>query len=241
MFKKRNRLSLIFQKDEPDEVVHFDIAEVMFNIDALKRFTNFGLFVTFAAELVLDVGHVAHAEKVAVDFDVLNARVLDVHPDVDDADGETFRMFDVRFRRLAVVPFPVLVPLFGDLVDLFPIGFGQTILRHVFRIHVENGTQQFGAEFLDRHFPVHQVADVGDAAADGFGAFGFEFFRIGVQGSLDVIQVQVEHERAVAEHPAPGGELGVAGNFLLSDLQVVAAAEFGIHPHAAQRVDPAAG
>ncbi|MMZ68968.1 hypothetical protein D1872_317220 [compost metagenome] len=53
--------------------------------------------------------------------------------------------------------------------------------------------EQLGAELFDRHFTVHKIDDIGDAAANGFRALGFEFFGIRVQGSLNVLQVQIKH------------------------------------------------
>ncbi|MNW64693.1 hypothetical protein D3C74_429950 [compost metagenome] len=49
--------------------------------------------------------------------------------------------------------------------------------------------QQLGAEFLNCHFAVQKVDDVGDPAAYGFGTFRFELLRIGMQRSLYVVQV----------------------------------------------------
>ncbi|MNC26279.1 hypothetical protein D3C75_744040 [compost metagenome] len=45
----------------------------------------------------------------------------------------------------------------------------------------------------------------------------------------------------MAEHASACGELGVAGDFLLTNLKVIAPAQFGVHPHGLQVVDDRLG
>ena len=76
---------------------------------------------------------------------------------------------------------------------------------------------------------VNQIPNVGDTAAYGFGALGFEFLGINIQGCLNMIQIKVKHERSMTEHTSAGGELGITRDFLFPDLQIVATGQLGIH------------
>ncbi|MNC21884.1 hypothetical protein D3C75_698710 [compost metagenome] len=132
--------------------------------------------------------------------------------------------------------------LLGDFINADPVIHGQLVLRNLGSLHTEDRAQQPLTEFLNRHFCIaEQILDIGNPAAHGLCALGFKLLGVHVQGSLYIIEIKIEHQGAMAEHPSAGGELGVAGDFALADLQVVASAQLCVDSHGLQIVDDRLG
>ena len=72
------------------------------------------------------------------------------------------------------------------------------------------------------------------AAADGLDVLGLEFRRTDIQSLADPAQIGIQHDAAVVHDPAFLQILGIPGELLAVDDQVVSSREFRLHPEILQ-------
>ena len=92
-------------------------------------------------------------------------------------------------------------------------------------------------EGLRVHGDGKMLGDVGHAVPDGLDALGGDLVAVHRGGRHHLLNIRVEQQRAVMHNAVAQPVLGVAGELLAVDGQVVAAVEGGVDTHLPQRVD----
>ena len=177
---------------------------------------------------------VQRGEKVAVYGGIPDKPLLHVQLELHLPAGKASRPVDGELRASAEDPLPTPELLPGDLPD------AGIVLR---RDGVDGGAAVHDVahhgllEGLRVHGGGKILGDVGHAVPDGLDALRGDLVAVHRGGRHHLRDVRVEQQGAVMHDAVAQPVLGVAGELLAVDGQVVAPVEGGVDPHLPQRAD----